>query len=165
MVLREVSNAVSEANVRYDAAHAPKDIGDREEQAPRCSMSLSTSFKTKKWGKRIGASFKARKLNEAPAWRAALMRLDANAWFGHATTALVLANIVVLSMPNATMPASYATAVEIAALVITWLFICEMSVKVLAHGWKAYWKNDVRRALSNPGTSSLTANKRLELSG
>ena len=58
---------------------------------------------------------------------------------GHIATFLVLVNMILMCMPYYGMSDSYEARLEGCASVITWLFICEMSVKLLGLGCAGYW--------------------------
>ena len=60
-------------------------------------------------------------------------------WFGHASTVLVLVNMGLMCMPYAGMSGAYEAALERLATLITWVFIVEMGLKLVAVGCAAYW--------------------------
>ena len=66
-------------------------------------------------------------------------------WFGHATTALVVVNLVLMCMPYYGMSDAYADRLEAAAALITWIFIGEMALKLTALGWYEYWSDGWNR--------------------
>lgn len=52
---------------------------------------------------------------------------------------VVLVNIALMCMPYEGMSPSYAASLRAATTVITWVFMLEMALKLLALGWKGYW--------------------------
>ena len=73
--------------------------------------------------------------------RAGLRVIVEASWFGHGSTGLVLLNLALMCLPYHGMSAQYEDGLEAAASVITWLFIAEMAMKLLAIGCKAYWSD------------------------
>ena len=63
-------------------------------------------------------------------------------WFGNASTALVLINMGLMCMPYEGMSDDYSAGIESAASVISWIFIVEMALKLLAMGCEAYWSDN-----------------------
>lgn len=65
--------------------------------------------------------------------------------FTNATTALILGNTLVLSMEYHNMPQNYAKGLEVTNEVLTWLFVAEMLLKLVALGLKGYWKDSFNK--------------------
>ena len=62
-------------------------------------------------------------------------------WLGHFSTALVILNMVLMCMPYEGMSDAYATKLEDAASIISYIFIAEMFVKLLGLGCAGYWSD------------------------
>eukprot|EP00966_Prymnesium_polylepis_P328453 7384251-Prymnesium_polylepis.1 len=148
MVEHEVSNAVDEMDARHQAVEGARHDGGDEASAallpvsaPKSDgkISVASTGLLKKWGRRASMSTKERMLSEMPKWRSTLYRFVDNSRFNHASTVLVLGNVVLMCMPYAGMSTGYALAVEVASDSVTCLFAVEMAMKVLAFGWTAYW--------------------------
>ena len=61
------------------------------------------------------------------------------------STFLVLLNMVLMCMPYEGMPVEYASRLEGAATVITWLFIAELVLKIAGLGCAEYWSDNWNR--------------------
>ena len=70
-----------------------------------------------------------------------LERAATSSLLNHASTLLVLMNMVLMCMPYEGMPDDYAAQLESGATVITWIFIAEMVLKVLGIGCSKYWSD------------------------
>eukprot|EP00966_Prymnesium_polylepis_P129823 3002238-Prymnesium_polylepis.1 len=62
-------------------------------------------------------------------------------WFGNISTAFVLFNVAVMCMPFAGMSEDYAAFVELLGSIISWVFIVEMVLKLIALGCGGYWSD------------------------
>ena len=65
--------------------------------------------------------------------------------FGHASTALVIINLVVMCCPYAGMTTEYADNLENIGTVITVIFMVEMALKLLGLGCAGYWRDSWNR--------------------
>ena len=65
--------------------------------------------------------------------------------FGHASTGLVILNLVVMCCPYAGMSAEYATNLETTGTVITVIFMVEMALKLIGLGCAGYWRDNWNR--------------------
>ncbi len=74
-------------------------------------------------------------------WRLSLGRIVTSDGFGHASTALVVINMVVMCCPYAGMTEEYAANLETAGTVITVIFMVEMALKLVGVGCTRYWRN------------------------
>ena len=61
------------------------------------------------------------------------------------STALVLANLVLMAMPYEGMSETYERRLDVAADTITWVFIVEMGLKLVGLGWRGYWSDSWNR--------------------
>ena len=65
--------------------------------------------------------------------------------FGHASTALVVINLIVMCCPYAGMTTEYADNLESIGTVITVIFMVEMALKLLGLGCAGYWRDSWNR--------------------
>ena len=65
--------------------------------------------------------------------------------FGHASTALVVINLIVMCCPYAGMTTEYADNLESIGTVITVIFMAEMALKLLGVGCAGYWRDSWNR--------------------
>jgi hypothetical protein len=65
--------------------------------------------------------------------------------FGHASTGLVIINLVVMCCPYAGMTTEYADNLESIGTVITVIFMVEMALKLLGLGCAGYWRDSWNR--------------------
>ena len=65
--------------------------------------------------------------------------------FGHASTALVVINLIVMCCPYAGMTTEYADNLENIGTVITVIFMAEMALKLLGVGCAGYWRDSWNR--------------------
>ena len=75
----------------------------------------------------------------------ALGRFVTSDGFGHASTALVVINMIVMCCPYAGMTAEYADNLENIGTVITVIFMAEMALKLLGVGCAGYWRDGWNR--------------------
>ena len=74
-------------------------------------------------------------------WRLSLSRFVTSDSFGHASTALVVINMVVMCCPYAGQTEEYAASIEGLGTVITLIFMLEMVLKLVGVGCTRYWRN------------------------
>ena len=74
-------------------------------------------------------------------WREPLTRFVTSEALNHASTALVIVNMVFMCMPYYGMSDGYAAHLEQATSAITWAFIVEMLLKLVGLGCWAYWSD------------------------
>ena len=75
----------------------------------------------------------------AGSWRAKLAAMVTSDGFGNLSTALVIVNMIMMTMGYAGMSAEYADRLEDGATVITVIFMVEMVLKLVGLGCAAYW--------------------------
>ena len=75
----------------------------------------------------------------------ALGRFVTSDGFGHASTALVVINLIVMCCPYAGMTTEYADNLENIGTVITVIFMAEMALKLLGVGCAGYWRDGWNR--------------------
>ena len=74
-------------------------------------------------------------------WRHVLGKAVASDWFGHGAMGVTLCTVVIMCMPYSSMSDEYAERLERSLTVITWLFIVEMSLKLVGLGCRGYWSD------------------------
>ena len=72
-------------------------------------------------------------------WRAMLGRAVNTSWFGNLSTLVVFVNMGLMCLPYYGMSTAYSKQLEDTASNITWIFIAEMVIKLIALGCSAYW--------------------------
>jgi len=74
-------------------------------------------------------------------WRAWLCNLMTSAPLGHASTGFVIFNIAIMCMPYAGQPQWWAELTTLLGEFVTWIFIVEMTLKLLGMGCLTYWSD------------------------
>lgn len=74
-------------------------------------------------------------------WRARLRIVCEHSAFGTGSMMLVLVNMALMCMPYHGMEVEYAAAIEEASGWITWVFVWEMGLKLIAMGCVGYWSD------------------------
>ena len=128
-----------------DTLNEAKDVEDRrdrdsEERVSEASEAGSTGF-----GVPVGTGFGVPVGGPPTAEISGLGQVVTADWFNHASTALVIINLVVMCCPYAGMSVEYAANLESIGTVITVIFMVEMALKLLGLGCAGYWRDNWNR--------------------
>ena len=132
-----------------DTLNEAKDVEDRrdrdsEERVSEASEAGSTGF-----GVPVGTGFGVPVGGPPTAEISGLGQVVTADWFNHASTALVIINLVVMCCPYAGMSVEYAANLESIGTVITVIFMVEMALKLLGLGCAGYWRDNWNRLDGN----------------
>ena len=74
-----------------------------------------------------------------PPWRSRLRSAMLSSALGHASTVLILFNLLLMCLPYADQPPEWGALIEGLSSAVTWIFIVEMALKLLSLGCAGYW--------------------------